>query len=466
MTFTEFPLQRHTAVAGQRRSRKRRFLTQLDRPGDAFANIGPNWFASVMGTGIVANAAVLLPVSIVGLQTAALIVWIAAGALLILISMATAVHWLRYRETARSHASTHRWHRSTGRRRWRCSPSAPERCWWVVVFIGLHAAVVVDSVLWGLGTATGLFVAAAIPYLMFTRHRLDQSMTLGSWLMPVVPPMVSAATGAALISHLAAGQAQRMLLLGCYAMFGLSLVASLVIITLLWARLAYNGPGPAETVPTLWIVLGPLGQSITAANLLASQSSHVMTGIYAPTFRALGVVYGMPVWGFAMLWLAVAAAITIKRPVASSIHAHLVEFHVPCRDGRHRHVRARAAHGSDGPDRCRGRAVRAAGAGMAGRRHQHHSAASWRGGSSALLSPSRPLSEPSHAEPRAATAASSHRQKRAAGPSSRGLVLRTARKLRCNSTPATGRATSVPVASSSSMVRWKAARSRPPSPRA
>ena len=312
MTFTEFPLQRHAAVAGQRRPRTRRFLTQLDRPDDAFANIGPNWFACVMGTGIVANAAALLPVSIVGLRTAALIVWIAAAALLILISAATAVHWLRFRETARSHA---------------LNPSmapfygAPPMALLTVGagallvgrhLIGLHAAVVVDSVLWGLGTATGLLAAAAIPYLMFTRHRLDQSMTLGSWLMPVVPPMVSAATGAALISHLAAGQAQRMLLLGCYAMFGLSLVASLVIITLLWARLAYNGPGPAETVPTLWIVLGPLGQSITAANLLASQSSHAMTATYAPTFRALGVVYGMPVWGFAMLWLAVAAAITIK----------------------------------------------------------------------------------------------------------------------------------------------------------
>jgi hypothetical protein len=57
--------------------------------------------------------------------------------------------------------------------------------------------------------------------------------------MPVVPPMVSAATGALLVSHLPAGQLRLTMLLACYAMFGLSLIASLVVITQLWRR-----PGP------------------------------------------------------------------------------------------------------------------------------------------------------------------------------------------------------------------------------
>ena len=68
--------------------------------------------------------------------------------------------------------------------------------------------------------------------------------------------------------YAAAGQVRLSLLLCCYAMFGLSLIASFVIITLIWHRLAVHKVGPAHLVPTLWIVLGPLGQSITAANLL------------------------------------------------------------------------------------------------------------------------------------------------------------------------------------------------------
>jgi tellurite resistance protein TehA-like permease len=95
-------------------------------------------------------------------------------------------------------------------------------------------------------------------------------------------------------------------------MFGVSLVASLVIITLLWGRLTQHGPGPARTVPTLWIVLGPLGQSITAANLLGAQAHQVLPAPYGAALQAMGVVYGVPVLGFALLWLMIAAAITLK----------------------------------------------------------------------------------------------------------------------------------------------------------
>ena len=40
----------------------------LERPGDVFRDLGPNWFASVMGTGIVANAAAVLPLQVPGLR--------------------------------------------------------------------------------------------------------------------------------------------------------------------------------------------------------------------------------------------------------------------------------------------------------------------------------------------------------------------------------------------------------------
>jgi tellurite resistance protein TehA-like permease len=178
--------------------------------------------------------------------------------------------------------------------------------------IGLPAAIAVDEVLWTLGTLTGLASTIVIPYLMFTRHQLERDHTLATWLMPIVPPMVSAATGAALIAHLPAGQDRLDMLLCCYAMFGISLLASLVTITLLWGRLVYDGVGPARTVPTLWIVLGPLGQSITAVSLLAHAAPSVLPQPYASAMQAVAVLYGMPVWGFAIIWLLLAATITLR----------------------------------------------------------------------------------------------------------------------------------------------------------
>ena len=113
-------------------------------------------------------------------------------------------------------------------------------------------------------------------------------------------------------SHLPAGQPRLTMLLACYAMFGLSLIASVVVITQLWQRLVRYSIGPAAMVPTLWIVLGPLGQSITAANLLGGVAPLVLARPYGSAFSAFGVVYGVPVWGFAALWAALATAVTLR----------------------------------------------------------------------------------------------------------------------------------------------------------
>ncbi|HEY9424094.1 MAG TPA: TDT family transporter, partial [Microterricola sp.] len=178
--------------------------------------------------------------------------------------------------------------------------------------IGLDAALAIDAVLWTLGTVLGLASAIVVPYLMFTGHRVDDDGAFGGWMMPVVPPMVSAATGSLLLPHVPAGQPRLTLLLACYAMFGLSLIASLIVITLIWARLARHKLGPAVMVPTLWIVLGPLGQSITAANLLGGNAHLVVPPPWSTALELFGVLVGVPVLGFALLWTALALAVTVR----------------------------------------------------------------------------------------------------------------------------------------------------------
>jgi tellurite resistance protein TehA-like permease len=174
------------------------------------------------------------------------------------------------------------------------------------------AAVGIDWVLWLAGTALGLVTAVWIPYLMMTRHDIGSGDAFGGWLMPVVPPMVSAATGALLIPHVGSAQGRLTLLLACYAMFGISLFASVIIMAQVWSRLVTHKPGAAVMVPTLWIVLGPLGQSVTAAGNLGTEAAHVLPATYAAGAAVFALLYGVPTWGFAMMWLALAAAITLR----------------------------------------------------------------------------------------------------------------------------------------------------------
>ena len=161
-------------------------------------------------------------------------------------------------------------------------------------WLGLSAAVHIDWALWGLGTALGLITACWIPYLMMTRHEIAADGAFGGWLMPVVPPMVSAATGALLIPHVGSAQGRLTLLLACYAMFGISLFASVIIITQVWSRLVTHKPGAAVMVPTLWIVLGPLGQSVTAAGNLGTVAAHVLPAPYAAGAAVFALLYGPP----------------------------------------------------------------------------------------------------------------------------------------------------------------------------
>ena len=58
-----------------------------------------------MGTGIVGGAAATLPIQFPGLRVWATVIWGLAAFLLVALTGAWAVHWVRHTATARSHAA-------------------------------------------------------------------------------------------------------------------------------------------------------------------------------------------------------------------------------------------------------------------------------------------------------------------------------------------------------------------------
>lgn len=272
--------------------------------------LSPSWFAAVMGTGIVANAAVTLPRSLPGLRAAATMVWV--GAVLLLVVLAVGCLRDRDRAALRSHAADPVVAQFFG---------APPMALLTVGagalllgrgVIGFDAALDLDRVLWSLGTVLGLATACTVPYLMVTRHRFAPDAAFGGWLMPVVPPMVSAATGALLVPHTPPGQLRLTLFLGCYAMLGLGLVAALLVLTMLYGRLVHHDAPTGVMVPTVWIGLGALGQAVTALGALATAAPNTLPALYARGAEVLALLGGILVWGFALLWLALATALTAR----------------------------------------------------------------------------------------------------------------------------------------------------------
>ncbi|VXC13110.1 C4-dicarboxylate ABC transporter [Nocardioides sp. AX2bis] len=273
--------------------------------------LGPNWFATVMGTGILAVAAATLPWRPEPLLLAARTAWVLASSLLVLVTVATVRHHRR---------------QGTGPRRYLDDPAlvhfhgaaamAPLTVGAGALLVGrpvvgTTAAVVLAASLWVVGTLLGLATALLLPRHVRRRGWYRPEQAAGAWLMPVVPPMVSAATGPLLLAHLPAGAPRVALLLLCLALFGLALALSAVVLVALGRRLVEHGVGPSAAVPTLFLVLGPLGQSVTAAHTIGDGAGAAGLG----AGPALGLAYGLPVWGLAVAWLVV-ATLVLRRTAA------------------------------------------------------------------------------------------------------------------------------------------------------
>lgn len=276
---------------------------RVARPSSRLTYVGPNWFAAVMGTGIVANAASTLPVGGAGLDLLARVMWVFATILLLALIMVTARHWVVARDVARGHLDHPVMAHFYG---------APAMALMTVGagallvgddVIGLRAAIVLSATLWTVASAAGLWTAWVIPRRM-RRHRAAYTgPAFGGWLMPVVPPMVSAATGPLLVPHLPPG-ARPVMLAVCAAMFAAALVASAPVLATIARRVVRGELGAPATIPTLFIVLGPLGQSVTAAHAIGDDAGG------AWPVAAAG--YGLPVIALALAWLLVVVAITTR----------------------------------------------------------------------------------------------------------------------------------------------------------
>ncbi|MFJ2023994.1 TDT family transporter [Streptomyces sp. NPDC087897] len=306
---------------GRAEARSRQALAVEVRPVEApggpvrvpvLRHIGPNWYASVMGTAIVASAGAGLPVDVPGLRVACVLVWALSAVLLLSVLAARVGHWLCHRDQARAHLLDPAIAPFYG-----CLSMALTAVGGATLtvgadVVGARAALAADVMLFAAGTVIGLVAAVVVPYLLVVRHRPAPGTASPVWLLPLVAPMVSATQGALLVPHLSSGQGREALLLACYAMFGMSSLATLVVLPLVFSRLVHHGPLPLALTPTLFLVLGPLGQSTTAVNQLADVAPGAVGEPYASAFGAFAVLHGVPVTGFALLWLALAAAMVVR----------------------------------------------------------------------------------------------------------------------------------------------------------
>ncbi|MFG2544695.1 TDT family transporter [Streptomyces sp. NPDC048594] len=283
-----------------------RDLTPKAGPGGR-APLSPSWFAAVMGTGIVANAAVSLPSGFAGLLDAATVIWAAAALLL----LALLFVYVRQRSLS-AHAADPVLSQFLGAVPMALLTVGAGTLLLGERVVGTDVAVGVAWTLWSAGTLLGLGTSCAVPYLMITRHRFGSDAAFGGWLLPVVPPMVAASAGALLIPRVPAGELRLAMMLCCCAMLGLGFLAALLVLAMVYSRLVHSDAPIGAVVPTVWIGAGALGQTVTALGALSTVAPTALPASYAHGTAAAALLGGVGVWGFASLWLVLATALTLR----------------------------------------------------------------------------------------------------------------------------------------------------------
>jgi len=290
-------------------------LSRLDSPREVVRQFTPNWFAATMGTGILAIALNLFPVSVPGLKAVAEGLWLFNIGLFSLFTLLYAARWVFFFDGAKrifGHSVVSMF--------FGCIPMGLATIINGFLSFGVarwgHAAVDIAQTLWWLDTGLAVICGVAIPFMMFTRqnHTIDQMTAV--WLLPVVAAEVAAVSGGLLAPQLLDGHQQFTVLITSYALWAFSVPLAMSILVILVLRMAIHKLPPASMAASSWLALGPIGTGALGLLVLGAAAPAIFAanglGDFGSAARGFGLIGGVLLWGYGLWWVAIAALITLR----------------------------------------------------------------------------------------------------------------------------------------------------------
>ncbi|MGQ7959764.1 TDT family transporter [Pseudomonas sp. SP16.1] len=287
-------------------------FSRLPEPLAFIRHFTPNWFAMTMGTGVLALVLAHLPWQLPGLFALAEGLWGFGVALFALFSLLFLLRLVLFRETL-----------------WPMLLHPVQSMFLGAIPMGLavllkglllfgvprwgEAVYALAHALWWLDAALALLGALLVPYLMFTRQNHALEKLTAVWLLPIIAPEVAASTAGSLAPHLAAADAQQLLVVG-FVLWGVSLSLAFSLITLVLLRLALHKLPDTDFAATSWLPLGPLATGCLGLLSMGQAAPAAFAGTplagAAELARDLGLLGGLALWGAGLWWLVIASLFT------------------------------------------------------------------------------------------------------------------------------------------------------------
>jgi len=269
-------------------------------------DFSPAWFASVMGTGILASTSMSYATLIPVLGTLASALWVFNTALFLLLLFFWLMRWIRYPQNAikdLGHPVNSQFY-----------PTMP--IGFIVVagnflqigknYLPSSFILAVASVFWVIGSMVTLLFAFILTYRFFIGSAMKPEQINPSWFIPPVALIILPLIGGQIMQQWPAAWKEPIVVFNfiCWSS-GFFLYLFLSAIALF--RLIIHDPLPPQLLPTLWINLGPIGAGVMALLVMAKSSSAIIQ-LPLSSINAFGFIW----WAFGIWWFVMSAIMTIR----------------------------------------------------------------------------------------------------------------------------------------------------------
>lgn len=289
-------------------------LTHLESPIEIVRQFTPNWFATTMGTGVLAlvlaqfSAHPLLRVVGEGL-------WLANIALFSGCLLLYGARWLFYFHEARRIFGHPVMSMFLG-----CIPMGLATIVNGFLVYGIDrfgpGAIDIAYGLWWIDALLAVGLGILVPFMMFTRQNHAVEQMTAVWLLPIVAAEVAAVSGGLLIPHIADAAVQLSVMLASYVLWALSVPLAMSVLVILFLRMVVHKLPHAGMAATNWLALGPIGTGALAMLVMSTAAPIALDanglGQFSAVIGGASLLAGILLWGYGLWWLASAVIITLR----------------------------------------------------------------------------------------------------------------------------------------------------------
>lgn len=271
-------------------------LEDIERKSDIVKNFAPSWFASVMGTGILATTSSYYARYLSFLGTVATILFWFNVVLFFALLIPWTLRWIVFRGEALRDLQDPILSNFY-------ATFAIAMLVLAADFIVIGKDMVIGEVFWFTGVAATVFFATVTPYIMFKGEHVKIHHINPAWFIPPVGLIVIPIAGGSVIPQFS-GMMQQFVLFLNYFGWGAGFFLYLALSAICMYRFILHTPLPNTLVPTTWITLGPIGAGVVALVNLVKNSPFVT--VKEPFF-----VFGFLLWGLGVWWVVMSMMITL-----------------------------------------------------------------------------------------------------------------------------------------------------------